>query len=296
MARRPGHHPVGDRGAAGLRAPAGAALLGVAVVVAAAYLAVSQIAFDSGAVLVVSYPLAAWAVGTVATLAANYVAAFAERNDFLRRLNESQLELIRRLAQAVESRDAETGEHTYRIGVLCRRLALELGWSSADAQTLMYASIAHDIGKIGIPDSILLKPGPLDAQEWETMRGHTTIGARLLAGSASPLVQMAETIALTHHENWDGSGYPAGLRGEEIPIVGRICAVVDVYDALLSKRSYKEAWRIDDVLSEIVRSTGAKFDPDIVTAFMTLAPRLDGELRASFMRERSSWTLDAAAI
>ena len=220
--------------------------------------------------------------------------AFAERNAFSRRLQESQLELIQRLAQAVDSRDSETGEHVYRIGLLCRRLALHIGWSPADAETLMHASVAHDVGKIGIPDAILLKDGPLDANEWETMQGHTTIGGRLLAGSNNPLVQMAQTIALSHHEHWDGTGYPAGLRGEEIPLVGRICAVVDVYDALLSRRSYKEAWAMQDVLAELERGSGTHFDPALVDAFLDLAPSLNEELRSSFVRESASPALRPA--
>ena len=263
----------------------------IAVAVGGAYLIAAQLAFDHDTVLVVSYPIAAWTIGTLGMLGANYVAAFAERNAFSRRLNDSQHELIQRLAQAVESRHEETGEHTQRIGVLCRRLALALGWSDADSQTLMHASLVHDIGKIGIPDAILLKPGPLDASEWETMKAHTTIGAGLLTGSSNPLVQMAETIALSHHERWDGSGYPNGQTGEEIPIAGRICAVVDVYDALLSKRIYKEAWQTDDVLAEIQRNSGTQFDPTIVTAFLALVPQLEDELQASFSRERSAAAL-----
>jgi len=270
------------------------ALLGTAV--AGAYLAIAQLAFDSGTVLVVSYPLAAWALGTVGMLVAGVASALAERNAFSRRLRDSQLELIQRLAQAVDSRDAETGEHTYRIGVLSRRLALEIGWSPREAQMLMYASIAHDIGKIGIADSILLKAGPLDGEEWSHMKAHTTIGAQLLAGSPSPLVQMAETIARSHHERWDGAGYPQGLSGTEIPLIARICAVVDVYDALLSRRAYKEAWQIDDVLAEIERGCGTHFDPELVTAFLRLAPRLDPELRASFGRERGSLALRPAIL
>ncbi|MGA2012533.1 MAG: CHASE2 domain-containing protein [Solirubrobacteraceae bacterium] len=266
----------------------------IASAIGAVYLVVAQLSFDSGTVLIVSYPLVAGAVGTVGALGAHYVAAYLERDAYQRRLHESQLELIQRLAGAVESRDAETGEHTQRIGLLCRRLALEIGWSASEAQALMWASVAHDIGKIGIADTILLKAGPLDASEWETMKTHTTVGARLLAGSDNPLMQMAETIALTHHERWDGSGYPAGLAGEAIPLVGRICAVVDVYDALLSKRSYKEAWRMDDVLAEIERSSGTHFDPELVGAFLRLAPRLDDELQASFSRERSLPALRAA--
>ena len=276
------------------RSVAGSVL--VAVAVAAGYLLIAQLAFDSGTVLVVSYPLIAWALGTVGTLAAAVTAALAERNLFSRRLRDSQLELIQRLASAVDSRDAETGEHTYRIGVLCRRLALEIGWRAHEAQILMYASIAHDIGKIGIADSILLKAGPLDAEEWERMKSHTAIGAQLLAGSPNPLMQMAETIARSHHERWDGHGYPDGLCATEIPLVARICAVVDVYDALLSRRSYKEAWRIDDVLAEIERGSGTHFDPELVTAFMRLAPKLDTELRASFTRERGSLALSPMAV
>ncbi len=117
--------------------------------------------------------------------------------------------------------------------------------SPADAELLRHASALHDVGKVGIPDEILSKPGPLDDDEWETMKTHTTIGASILSGSASPLVQLSETIALTHHERWDGSGYPLGLRGEEIPLAGRICAICDVFDALLSTRPYKDPWPFD---------------------------------------------------
>jgi CHASE2 domain-containing sensor protein len=266
----------------------------LAIAVGAGYLLVAQVAFDHGSVLIVSYPLAGWAIGTVGMLAANYVGALMERNAFSRQLHESQLELIRRLAQAVDSRDSETGEHIYRIGLLCRRLALQLGWSEADAGTLMHASMAHDLGKVAIPDAILLKDGPLDDAEWETMRSHTTVGARLLAGSNNPLIQMAQTIALTHHERWDGTGYPHGLRGEAIPLVGRICAVVDVYDALLSRRSYKEAWCLNDVLAEIERGRGTHFDPELVTVFLELAPQLEDELRSSLAREASAVTFRPA--
>ncbi len=264
--------------------------------VAGAYLLIAQFAFDAGTVLTVSYQIAAWGIGTVGMLATNYGAANAERNAFSRRLQDSQRELIQRLAQSVESRDTETGEHIYRIGVLCQRLALQIGWSEQQANTLMYASVAHDIGKIGIPDSVLLKQGPLDEAEWEVMKTHTTIGARILARSANPLVQMAETIALTHHENWDGSGYPAGLQGEQIPFVGRICAVVDVYDALLSRRPYKDAWPLDQVLEEIRRNSATKFDPELVSAFLRLAPQLTSELSASFQRETALITSQPATV
>lgn len=267
---------------------------GIAAGGAAVYVVAAQLAFDHGTVLVVTYPLASWAAGVLGTLLTGYVVAFAERNAFSRRLQESQLELVQRLAQAVESRDAETGEHTYRIGMLCRQLALQIGWSATDAQILMYACIAHDIGKLGIPDSILLKPGRLDESEWETMKTHTTIGARLLGGSKNPILQMAESIALTHHEHWDGTGYPAGLKGEEIPLAGRMCAIVDVYDALLSRRVYKDAWQLDDVLAEIERAGGTQFDPELVSAFLRLAPAVRDQLYASWQRERASLSLQPA--
>ena len=143
---------------------------------------------------------------------------------------------------------------------------------------LRHASAMHDIGKIGIPDRILLKPGKLDSQEWEVVKAHTTAGAQILAESSNPLVQMARDIAMSHHERWDGSGYPAGLKGEEIPVAARICAVVDVYDALLARRSYKEAWTAQQALAEIRQGSGTHFDPKLVVAFLALAPELDSEL------------------
>jgi CHASE2 domain-containing sensor protein len=260
-----------------LRVPLSAAL---ALGLAGAYVLIAQLAFNSGVILLVSYPLAAWALGMVGMVAANYVAALVERDAFSRQLSESQLELIQRMAHAVEFRDTETGEHIQRIGVLCERLALEIGWQPSDAETLRHASAMHDIGKIGIPDRVLLKPGKLDAEEWEIIRRHPATGGEILSGSASPLLQMAEAIARTHHERWDGSGYPAGLKGEQIPLVGCICAVCDVYDALLSKRSYKESWQVEDALAEIERGSGSHFDPQLVVAFLRLAPSLTDELDA----------------
>jgi response regulator RpfG family c-di-GMP phosphodiesterase len=186
-------------------------------------------------------------------------------------LREAEREIAYRLGVAVEWKDAETGGHIERIGRLCERLALEVGWSAEEADLLRHASALHDVGKVGIPDEILLKPGKLDPAEWAKMQTHTTIGARILAGSRSALVQMAETIAASHHERWDGSGYPQGLAGEEIPLAGRICAVCDVFDALLSPRPYKEAWPLQDVLDELVRARGSHFDPELVDAFLPIA-------------------------
>ena len=176
-------------------------------------------------------------------------------------LHDTQLEVVRRLARAAEWRDEDTGAHVERIGILCERLALAAGFSATDAETLRHAAVLHDVGKIGVPDRVLLKPGRLDEEEWEIMKTHAEIGASMLAGSPSPLVQLGEEIARTHHERWDGSGYPAGLRGEEIPLAGRICAICDVFDALRSRRPYKDAWTLDEAIAEIARQRGRHFDP-----------------------------------
>ena len=157
-------------------------------------------------------------------------------------LHETQLEVVARLGAAAEWRDDDTGEHIERIGPAVRAPRRSpRACRPSEAETLRHAARLHDVGKIGVPDRVLLKPGRLDAEEWAIMKTHAEIGASMLAGSPSPLVQLAEAIARTHHERWDGSGYPAGLRGEEIPLAGRICAICDVFDALLSARPYKDA-------------------------------------------------------
>jgi CHASE2 domain-containing sensor protein len=293
---------------AALVAPLASLRLGVvwaalaAAITAAAYAVVAQLAFNSGLIVAVTPPLVALGLGTAGMIAANYVTASSERHVLgwtVRRrteqLRDAQLEIITRLAQAAESRDSDTGQHIDRIGRLCERLALRIGLDPAWAQMLRHASAMHDVGKIGIPDSVLLKPGILEADEWEIMRSHTTRGAEILAGSTSPLIQMAEMIARTHHERWDGSGYPHGLEGEQIPLEGRICTICDVFDALGSRRPYKEPWPATRVLDEIARGSGSHFDPALVTAFLELAPELDRELD----REREttpSDTLDLASL
>jgi response regulator RpfG family c-di-GMP phosphodiesterase len=189
----------------------------------------------------------------------------AERTEELRR---THLDIVRRLAQAAEWHDDTTGKHVSRMSKLAYRLALAVGMERERADMLLQASALHDIGKIGIPDRVLLKPGKLDAEEWELMKTHTTIGAQLLSGSNSDVVQMAEQIALTHHERWDGQGYPCGLSGEDIPLESRVCTIADVFDALVSERPYKEAWPVSEALDEIARMSGSAFEPALVSVFL----------------------------
>jgi putative two-component system response regulator len=191
-------------------------------------------------------------------------------------LRHSQLEIVHRLGQVAESRDPETGRHITRMSRVSAHLGKAIGLPPEQCDLILHAAPMHDIGKVGVPDSILHKTGPLDAGEQERMRLHTTVGAEILSGSRSPIVQMAEEIALTHHERWDGSGYPRGLRGTEIPLVGRICAVGDVFDALISARSYKRAWSIDDALSELQSQAGKLLDPELVEALVSVRDDLPG--------------------
>lgn len=182
-------------------------------------------------------------------------------------LEKSRLEIIRRLGLAAEYKDNETGNHVLRMSLFSQMLAKAIGFSDEHANMMLNAAPMHDIGKIGIPDRVLLKPGKLDADEWTIMQTHVQIGAELLSGSDVPLMVMAQNIALTHHEKWDGSGYPEGLSGEAIPIEGRICALCDVFDALTSERPYKEAWPIDKAMDHIRSQSGSHFDPHLVRVF-----------------------------
>lgn len=183
-------------------------------------------------------------------------------------------EILQRLGMACEFRDDETGNHTRRLGAYAGLLGEELGLDASTCKLLRLASPMHDIGKVGIPDEILLKPGKLTPEEFEVIKTHTVIGARLLSGSDIPLIRAAEEIALTHHEKWDGSGYPRKLKGNDIPLAGRIVAVCDVFDALLSERPYKRAWTLEETVAEIERCRGAHFDPAVVDAFLSASPRL----------------------
>ncbi len=181
-------------------------------------------------------------------------------------LEQAQMEVVGRLAMAAEFRDDATGEHTRRVGIGAALIAQALGLSAQFTETLQIAARLHDVGKIGVPDAILLKAGKLSVVEFEEMKRHTNIGARLLSGGKSEVLNMARQIALTHHERWDGNGYPHGLTGQEIPLVGRIVALADVFDALMHKRPYKAAWDKAEVLAELAKQRGKHFDPELTDA------------------------------
>jgi putative two-component system response regulator len=192
-------------------------------------------------------------------------------------LSDAHLEVIDRLAIAAEYRDDETGEHIKRVGQTSALVARALRLPPEQVLLIRRAATLHDVGKIGIPEHILLKPGRLTPDEFNVMKSHTTIGAKILSGGQFPLLQMAEVIALTHHERWDGSGYPRGLKGEATPLLGRIVAVADVFDILTHARPYKKAWLAEEAIAELQRVAGTQFDPSIVEAFLglhedTLAP------------------------
>jgi putative two-component system response regulator len=185
-----------------------------------------------------------------------------------RELVEREEEIIYRLSRAAEYRDTETGTHIARMARYCLLIAEGLGLDAAQCRTLYLAAPMHDIGKIAVADSILLKPGRLTPEERRVMEHHTLHGYKILADSKSPLIRIAAEIAVSHHERWDGTGYPNGLKGTEIPLFGRIAAIADVFDALTSERPYKSAWSPDEAREAIVEASGTHFDPDCVTAFL----------------------------
>ena len=195
-------------------------------------------------------------------------------NERTEQLRETQLEVIRRLGLAAEFRDDDTGLHITRMSRFCAKLAKAAGLSDADCEILLHAAPMHDIGKIGIPDSILLKPGKLEDEEFEIMKTHTLIGGELLAGSTSPVMELAQVIALNHHEKWNGRGYPAGKKEEEIPFVARIASICDVFDALTSVRPYKQAWPVEKALALIEEQAGNDFDPNLAKLFLEISDEI----------------------
>ncbi|RJG47622.1 response regulator [Motilimonas pumila] len=190
-------------------------------------------------------------------------------------LEQTQFEIIKRLGRAAEYKDNETGLHVIRMSHYAKLIAEQLALDPTWVDLVFKASPMHDIGKIGIPDSILQKPGKLTEEEWHTMRKHTHFGATILGEHSSALMRLASEIALSHHEKWDGSGYPYGLAGTDIPLSGRVVAVADVFDALTSVRPYKEAWPMERAIAFINENSGSHFDPEIVTAFIAVLPQVE---------------------
>lgn len=188
----------------------------------------------------------------------------------VQKLRLASLDTVQRLSHAAEYKDEDTGTHIKRMSNYAVAIARKMGLPDKTVETILYASPMHDIGKIGIPDRVLLKPGKLDPDEWEIMKTHTTIGASILHGSDAEFIQLAEVIALTHHEKWDGTGYPKGLKGHKIPIAGHITAIADVFDALVSKRPYKEAFPVEKAFQIIKDSRGTHFNPELVNVFFSI--------------------------
>ena len=190
-----------------------------------------------------------------------------ELRETLKKLEAANLDTVTRLSRAAEMRDDQTGNHVLRMRSYSAALARQMGFSPEEVDNLYVASSMHDIGKIGVPDQILLKPGKLDPAELVVMRRHAEIGDMILADADSPMLQIAQSVARSHHEKWDGSGYPDGLSGEKIPIYGRIVALADVWDALTTKRCYKPAFGLEASTEIVFQSSGTHFDPDVVAAF-----------------------------
>ncbi|MFC0170507.1 two-component system response regulator [Pseudoduganella danionis] len=189
-------------------------------------------------------------------------------------LEKTRLQIIHKLGKAAEYKDNETGMHVIRMSHFARHLAQAAGCDGVFVEQLFEAAPMHDIGKIGIPDAVLLKPGKLDADEWKIMQSHVDIGAEILGDDDSSLLQMAASIARNHHEKWDGSGYPRGIRGEQIPLEARIVAIADVFDALTSVRPYKSAWTMEEAFALIRKDAGSHFDPVLAELFLTLEAQI----------------------
>lgn len=200
--------------------------------------------------------------------------AYEDLEEAHRQIRESHMEMILNLAIAAEYKDPDTGSHILRISDYAAEVARALGLPNEEVEILRYASPMHDIGKLGIPDKILQKPGRLDPDEWEIMKQHPLIGARIFQNSKSPLLKAASQIALSHHEQYDGSGYPYGLKGEEIPLYGRIVTMVDIFDAIVSKRCYKSAASFREGMDYVKKLAGTHLDPKLVDVFVGIEDRI----------------------
>lgn len=234
--------------------------------------------FEIGGVDYITKPISRPIVlARVATHLALYDQQRACEKTVIERTSElelSQRSAIHMLGEAGHYNDTDTGVHIWRMAAYAAAIARQKGWRVKDADMLKPAAPMHDTGKIGIPDSILKKPAKLDAGEWEIMKTHSYIGYRILSKSESPLFHLAAEVALYHHEKWDGTGYPEGLKEENIPESARIVAICDVFDALTMKRPYKEAWHIEDAFAEIRKSAGSHFDPELVDCFFRIEDRI----------------------
>jgi len=212
--------------------------------------------------------------GFLASAVRNSSQDFMASNTHIYSIKETQIEILNRLGMAIEFRDEETGTHITRMSQSSYLLAQKAGLPEELCEHILDASPMHDVGKIGIPDAILLKPGKLSADEWEIMKTHTTIGEKLLAGHDSEIMNTASLIAGCHHEKWNGKGYPRGISGTDIPIEGRITAICDVFDALTSQRPYKKAWSTTEALALIEEESSAHFDPELVVLFLSIADEI----------------------
>ena len=211
------------------------------------------------------------------------------------KLEQASLETVIRLARAGEYKDEDTGAHILRMSHYASALSRKLGLGEKVASWILYAAPMHDIGKIGIPDGILLKPGPLDEAEWGIMKTHTTIGANILSGAERGFIRLAEVIALTHHEKWDGSGYPRGLKGKDIPLAGQITAVADIYDALTSVRPYKPAFSTGKAMEIMREMRGGHLKADLVDAFFEIQPEVMG-IASTYLDDLSGLELSAEIL
>ena len=237
-----------------------------------------QAGFDIGAVDYISKPVSAAVVrARVRTHLHLYHQQLACEETVQNRtieLQETRLKVIQHLGRAAEFKDNETGRHVIRMSHYSRIIACALGWEENICDRIFQAAPMHDVGKIGIPDHILLKPGPLDEDEWALMKKHPQMGADILTGDHSELLEMARFIAINHHEKWDGSGYPNGIAGDNIPIEARIVAIADVFDALTTKRPYKEAWSVDKAIELLKKDSGTHFDAKLVEIFINSLPQV----------------------